>query len=84
MYIGNETNGISWVDFKVPPSQSMFCFSCGLMGHVDENCEAQRPNRSSGQVNPRGAWLRSTTYGKRISERKDTRFHSNPMKACWI
>jgi hypothetical protein len=34
-----------------------------------------------GTVNPRGPWLRSNLYGKRINENRDKRFNGNPMKS---
>jgi hypothetical protein len=34
-----------------------------------------------GATNPRGPWLRSTSYGRRINEKRDPRFNSNPMKS---
>jgi hypothetical protein len=34
-----------------------------------------------GATNPRGPWLRSASYGRRINERRDPRFNSNPMKS---
>jgi hypothetical protein len=37
MFIGNTRDGINWVDFKYE-NLPMFCFSCGLIGHNEENC----------------------------------------------
>jgi hypothetical protein len=37
MYIGNDNDGITWVDFRYE-NLPMFCFGCGLVGHMIENC----------------------------------------------
>jgi hypothetical protein len=34
-----------------------------------------------GGINPRGPWLRSTSYGRKVNEKNDPRFNSNPMKS---
>jgi hypothetical protein len=80
MYIGHEEDGINWVDFRFE-NLPLFCFKCGLIGHAEDNCEAFSEELPEGSVNPRGPWLRSNVYGKRINERRDQRFHSNPMKS---
>ena len=79
MYIGNDADGINWVDFRYE-NLPMLCFTCGLVGHNEENCKTHS-QFSAGKVNPIGPWLRSNIYGKRIHEKKDVRFHSNPMKS---
>jgi hypothetical protein len=33
-----------------------------------------------GVINPRGPWLRSTSYGRRVNDKRNPRFNSNPMK----
>jgi len=80
MYIGNDQDGINWVDFRYE-NLLLFCFKCGIIGHSLENCEDNNSGLPEGIVNPRGPWLRSTVYGKRIHEKKDKKFHSNPMKS---
>jgi hypothetical protein len=80
MYIGNEKDGINWVDFRFE-NLPLFCFQCGLVGHSAENCEDEAKKLPEGAVNPRGPWLRSNIYGKRVHEKKDHPFHSNPMKS---
>lgn len=58
----------------------MFCFGCGLVGHNIENC--RNPHLPfEGGTNPRGAWLRSKTYGRRIIERPEKTFCSNPLRS---
>lgn len=37
MYIGNEKDGITWLDFRYE-NLPMFCFNCGIIGHNEENC----------------------------------------------
>jgi hypothetical protein len=34
-----------------------------------------------GSTNPRGPWLRSNSYGRRINDKRDSRFNSDPMKS---
>jgi hypothetical protein len=59
----------------------MFCFLCGLIGHNENNCSNPHQPVEEGEINPRGPWLRSNSYGRRVSDKKDTRFSSNPMKS---
>jgi hypothetical protein len=35
-----------------------------------------------GAVNPRGSWLRSNIYGKRVTDKRDKRFNSNPIQSA--
>lgn len=79
MYIGNDKYGISWIDFRFENLPS-FCFGCGLVGHNIENC--RNPHSPfEGGTNPRGAWLRSKTYGKRLIERPEITFKSNALRS---
>jgi hypothetical protein len=80
MFIGNTRDGINWVDFRYE-NLPMFCFSCGLVGHSEDKCENHALPLTEEGVNPRGPWLRSNIYGKRINESRDKRFHSNPMQS---
>ncbi|GAU44643.1 hypothetical protein TSUD_180700 [Trifolium subterraneum] len=32
-------------------------------------------------VNPRGPWLRSNIYGRRVNDKRNKRFNSNPMQS---
>jgi hypothetical protein len=59
----------------------MFCFQCGYIGHNETTCKNQIPALEEGATNPRGPRLRSTSYGRRINEKRDPRFNSNPMKS---
>jgi len=62
----------------------MFCFKCGLVGHNEENCVSNSPlsyRNSEGQTNPRGAWLRSKAYGRRLLDKKEKVFSNNPLKS---
>jgi len=79
MFIGNKRDGINWVDFRFE-NLPMFFFGCGLIGHMLENC-TNPPSIVEGSVNPRGAWLRSKSYGRIYVERKEKAFCSNPMKS---
>jgi hypothetical protein len=81
MFIGNTKDGIQWVDFRYE-NLPMFCFNCGLVGHNEEKCEIPPQIQPEGGTNPRGPWLRSNIYGKRVHENRDKRFHSNPMQSA--
>jgi hypothetical protein len=80
MYIGNINDDMNWVDFRYE-NLPLFCFQCGLIGHSFDNCEDDSKKLPEGAVNPRGPWLRSNIYGKRVHEKKEHQFHSNPMKS---
>jgi len=80
MHIGHEDDGINWVDFRFE-NLPLFCFKCGLIGHAENNCAVDSAEFPEGTVNPRGPWLRSNVYGKRVNEKRDQRFHINPMKS---
>jgi hypothetical protein len=80
MFIGNPKDGIKWVDFRYE-NLPMFCFNCGLVGHNEDNCEAPAQLIPEGGTNPRGPWLRSNIYGKRVHDNRDKRFNSNPMQS---
>lgn len=79
MFIGNDKDGITWVDFRYE-NLPMFCFGCGLVGHNQENCR-NSPLPFEKGTNPRGAWLRSKSYGRRLIEKKEQDFSSNPRKS---
>lgn len=68
--------GINWVDFRFE-NLPMFCFGCGLIGHNQDNC-INTPIPIEGGTNPRGTWLRSRSYGRRIYERQEKTFRSIP------
>jgi hypothetical protein len=80
IFIGNAKDGIKWIDFRYE-NLPMFCFLCGYIGHNEANCEQQNTTTEEGEINPRGPWLRATSYGRRINDKKDPRFNSNPMKS---
>jgi hypothetical protein len=42
---------------------------------------AEIPLRFEGGTNPRGAWLRLRNYGRRLIEKKEKDFYSNPLKS---
>jgi hypothetical protein len=79
MYIGNDDDGINWVDFRFE-NLPMLCFVCGLIGHQGDICKSGIVLQE-GEVNPRGAWLRTRSYGCRVIERKEKTFSSNPLKS---
>jgi galactose-1-phosphate uridylyltransferase len=60
----------------------MFCFGCGLVGHSEDKCNNNTTPLPEGAVNPRGPWLRSNIYGKRVIEKRDKRFNSNPLQSA--
>jgi hypothetical protein len=80
MFIGNTRDGINWVDFRYE-NLPMFCFSCGLVGHSEDKCENHALPLTEEGVNPRGPWLRSNIYGRRVNDKRDKRFNSNPMQS---
>jgi hypothetical protein len=80
LFIGNTTDGITWVDFWYE-NLPMFCFTCGLVGHTEEKCSNTSMSLPEGSVNPRGPWLRSNIFGKRVNDKRDKRFNSNPMQS---
>lgn len=73
MYIENVNDDINWVDFRFE-NLPLFCFQCGLIGHSFENCEDESKKLPEGDVNPRGPWLRSSIYGKRVHEKGSINF----------
>lgn len=79
MYIGNDLDGINWVDFRYE-NLPLFCFKCGFVGHNFENYEDDTIEILEGTVNTRGPWLRSNVFGRRVHEKKEHKFHSNPIK----
>lgn len=79
MFIGNDKDGITWVDFRYE-NLSVFCFGCGLIRHHIESCQNQQLPFEGG-TNPRGAWLRTRNFGKRIYERPEKTFCSNPLRS---
>lgn len=79
MYIGNEHDGINWVDLPYE-NIPLVCFSRGLIGHNEDNCEDGSAAIPGGAVNHRGPWLISNIYGRRINDKKDKKIHRNPMK----
>ena len=83
MYIGNEVDGVNWIDFRFE-NLPMFCFYCGLVGHIEENCSIKKVEftvSAEENINPRGAWLRSNNYGIRVFEKKEKTFSSNPRNS---
>jgi hypothetical protein len=79
MFIGNTKDGITWIDFRYE-NMPMFCFGCGLVGHNEDQCENETP--TDGEVNTRGPWLRSNVFGRRINEKRDKRFNSDPLQSA--
>jgi hypothetical protein len=80
MFIGNTKDGIQWVDFRYE-NLPMFCLNCGVIGHNEDNCPDLGIHIEEGGINPRGPWLRSNSYGRRVNDKRDTRFNSNPTKS---
>jgi hypothetical protein len=78
IFIGNTKDGIKWVDFRYE-NLPMFCFMCGHIGHNENNCSNQTTAMNHGSTNPRGPWLRSNSYGRRINDKRDSIFNSDPM-----
>jgi hypothetical protein len=80
MFIGNPKDEINWVDFRYE-NLPMFCFNCGLVGHNEDKCEIPSLILPEEGTNPRGPWLRSNIYGKRVHDNRDKRFNSNPTQS---
>jgi hypothetical protein len=80
IFIGNAKDGIKWIDFRYE-NLPMFCFLCGYIGHNEASCDQPPTTTTEGEINPRGPWLRATSYGRRINDKRDPRFHSNPTKS---
>jgi hypothetical protein len=80
IYIGNTKDGIKWVDFRYE-NLPLFCFQCGHIGHGENHCNSTEPAMEEGGINPRGPWLRATSYGRKFNDKRDPRFNSNPMKS---
>lgn len=75
--------GVNWLDFRYE-NLPLFCFNYGLIGHGEDLCEVEgfkEKNTTGEMINPRGASLRSKVYGRRVMDKKDLRFSSNPMKS---
>jgi hypothetical protein len=80
IYIGNAKDGIKWVDFRYE-NLPLFCFQCGHIGHSETNCNSTESVLEEAAINPRSPWLRATSYGRKVSEKRDPRFNSNPIKS---
>jgi hypothetical protein len=80
MFIGNSKDGVKWVDFRYE-NLPLFCFQCGFIGHSENSCNRSDLAMEEGGINPRGPWLRSTSYGRKVNDKRDPRFNSNPMKS---
>jgi hypothetical protein len=80
IFIGNNKYGIKWVDFRYE-NLPMFCFLCGYIGDNENNCNKTDSAMEERVINPRGPWLRSTSYGMRVNDKRDPKFNSNPMKS---
>jgi hypothetical protein len=81
LFIGNTKDEINWVDFRYE-NLPLFCFGCGLIGHNEDKCSDPYEPQFEGEVNPRGPWLRSNIYGRRVNEHRDKRFNSDPMQSA--
>lgn len=81
MFIGNDNDGITWIDFRFK-NLPMFCFGCGLVGHNLDVCK-NPPLQYEGGTNPRGVWLRTKIFGRRMVERAEKTFSSNPLKSLY-
>jgi hypothetical protein len=80
IFIGNVKDGIKWVDFRYE-NLPLFCFQCGYIGHSENNCNNSDLAMEEEGINPRGPWLRSTSFGRKVNDKRDPRFNSNPIKS---
>lgn len=80
MHIGNKKDGVTWIDFRYE-NLPTFCFVCGLIGHVEDICGNREAEQNTGAVNTMGGWLRSNIYGRRVNEKKEHGFCSNPTSS---
>ncbi|RHN54608.1 putative transcription factor interactor and regulator CCHC(Zn) family [Medicago truncatula] len=83
LFIGNKVDGVNWIDFRFE-NLPMFCFKCGLIDHIEDNCintQEEEDTIEVETVNPRGAWLGSNNYGRRVVEKKEKTFRSDPRKS---
>ncbi|KAF7840788.1 cysteine desulfurase mitochondrial-like [Senna tora] len=67
--LGNSNDGVFWVDFryeKIPRC----CFSCGVFGHDESECETKKKVEDMGKVflpKELGSWIKAVYGGKKIA-----------------
>ncbi|KAJ1397238.1 Zinc finger, CCHC-type [Sesbania bispinosa] len=69
---GSKMDGVFWVEFqyeKLP----QFCYSCGIIGHDEENCNGKIQTKEESVT--LGPWLRLTQVGRKLAS--STRYHKN-------
>jgi hypothetical protein len=82
IHIGSVEDGVHWIDFRYEKLPH-FCFTCGLIGHIEANCKLRdtKTDAESTNQNVLGPWLRSNQFGRRFIDYKDRKYSSNPTKS---
>ncbi|GAU23807.1 hypothetical protein TSUD_27160 [Trifolium subterraneum] len=82
IHIGSVEDGLHWIDFRYEKLLH-FCFTCGLIGHIETNCKLRESkiDAESTNQNVLGPWLRSNQFGRRFIHYKDRKYSSDPTKS---
>ncbi|CAJ2627958.1 unnamed protein product [Trifolium pratense] len=72
IHIRSVKDGVHWIDFRYEKLPH-FCFTCGLIGHIETNCKLRdtKTDAESTNQNVLGPWLRSNQFGRMFIDYKD-------------